>query len=105
MVLPAPWVICKQETQRLTRQHGLVDRCDLVWQRLDIGGMHRQYRIEKVGKPNALGFRDETKECSVAVEAPRSTLLDDFKPGFVMLVKEFVGNLAGCSLVGKLQGL
>ena len=42
-------VVGQHETQRLARQHGLVDRRDLVRQWLDQRGVNREDWIEKMG--------------------------------------------------------
>ncbi len=47
-------IVCKQEAQRLTRQHGLVDGSNLVGQRINDGGMHGQHRIKQVREADAM---------------------------------------------------
>ena len=55
-------VVGEQEAQRLPRQHGLVDRRDLVRQRLDDRGVDRQHRVEQVRQADALGLGDQPEQ-------------------------------------------
>ncbi len=98
-------VVGQQEAQRLARQHGLVDGGDLVRQRIDHGGVHRQHRVEEMGQADAVGLGDQAEEGAVAVETPGPALLDDLQAGLVVAVEQLVGDLAGRGLVGQLQGL
>jgi hypothetical protein len=96
-------VVRQEKAQRLARQHGFVDRGDLVRQRINERGVHRQHGIEEMRKPDALGLRHEAKERAIAVEAPRPTLLDEFEARLVVAVEQFVRHLAGSRLVGQFQ--
>ncbi len=98
-------VVGQQKAQRLARQHGLVDRGDLVRQGIDDGGVHRQDRVEQVGQPNAMGLRHQAEKGAVAVEAPGSALFHQLQAGLVVAVKQFIGDLTRRGLVGQLQGL
>ncbi len=49
-------VVGEQEAQRLAREHLLVDGGDLVRQRFDEAGAHRDVRVEEVGEVDALRF-------------------------------------------------
>ena len=98
-------VVGQQEAQRLARQHGLVDGGDLVRQRVDHGGVHRQHRVEQVRQADAVGLGDQTEERAVAVEAPGPALLHQLQTGLVVAVEQLVGDLAVRGLVGQLQGL
>ena len=49
-------IVRQQKAQRLARQHGFVDRRDLVRERINDRGMHGQHRIEQVGEADALRF-------------------------------------------------
>lgn len=103
--LAGTWVVSKQEAERLARQHGLVDRCDLMRQRIDDGGVDRQHRIEQVGEANALGLGDEAEESAIAVEAPGPALLDKVEAGLIVAIEQLVGYLARRRLVGELERL
>jgi hypothetical protein len=70
-------VVRQQEAQRLARQHGLIDGGDLVRQRIDDRGVHRQHRVEQVREADALGLGNQAEQRAVAVEAPGPALLDD----------------------------
>jgi hypothetical protein len=85
-------VVGEQETQRLPRQHGFVDGCDLVRQRVDQRRVHREHRIEEMGEANTVSLRDEPKERAVAVETPRPSRLDDLESRFVVPVKNLLRN-------------
>ena len=88
-------VVGEQEAQRLARQHRLVDRRDLVRQRLDERGVDRQHRVEEVREADALRLGDEAEERAVAVEAPGPALLDDLEARLVVAVEQLVGDPAG----------
>lgn len=49
--------------------------------------MHGQERIEQMGQPDPLRFRDQAEQVSIAVEAPGSARLDDFQDGLVIPIK------------------
>jgi hypothetical protein len=98
-------IVGQQKAQRLARQHRLVDRGDLVRQRIDQRGVHRQHRVEQMRQADAVGLRDQAEERAVAVEAPGPALLDQLQAGLVVAVEQLVGDLAGRGLVGQLQRL
>ena len=98
-------VVGQQEAQRLPRQHGLVHRGDLVRQRLDLRGVHREHGVEQVREADALRLGDQAEEGAVAVEAPGPPGLDDLQPLLGVAVQKLVGHLAGGRLVGQLQRL
>ena len=98
-------VVGEQEAQRLARQHRLVDRRDLVRQRLDERGVDREHRVEEVRQADAVRLGDEAEERAVAVEAPGPALLDDLEARLVVAVEQLVRDLAGGVLVGQLERL
>ena len=98
-------VVGEQEPQRLARQHLLVDRGDLVRERLDERGAHREVRVEEVGEVDPLRLGDESEEVAVAVEAPRPTGLYKIEPGLVVAVEDFGAHGAVRELVSQLDGL
>ena len=81
-------VVGQQESQRLARQHRLVDRRDLVRQRFDQRGVDSQNRIEQMREPDAVGLGDEPEQTAVAVETPGPALLNDFESRLVVTVKK-----------------
>jgi hypothetical protein len=61
-------IVREQEPERLTGQHLLVHRTDLVRKRLDRRREDRLHRIEQVGQADALGLRGESEEMAVGGE-------------------------------------
>ena len=57
--------------------------------------MNREDRIEEMREADALGFGHEAEEGAVAVEAPGTALLNNFKARFIMPVEESVCHLPG----------
>ena len=98
-------VVGQQEAQRLARQHRLVDRRDLVRQRLD----HEVWTASTGSNRCASRMRcaSETRRNSaaVAVEAPRPALLDDLERASSCAIEQFVGDLAGGGLVRQFERL
>jgi hypothetical protein len=77
-------IICKQETERLPRQHFAVNGRDLVRQRIYFGCMDREDRIEQMGQVDALGFGNQAKQAAVTVEAPWPAGFDNFELRFTI---------------------
>ena len=98
-------VVGEEETQRLPRQHRLVDCGDLVRQRFEIGRVDRQHGIEEMRHPDALRLGHQPKQRAVAVEAPRPAAFDDLQPRLVVAVQQFVRHRAGRCLVRQLESL
>src|SRR5207245_1522174 len=63
--LSGPWVVGQQEAERLTEEHLLVDRRDLVGERVDQRGVHCEKWVEEVGEVNSVRLRDQPEESSV----------------------------------------
>jgi hypothetical protein len=49
--------------------------CDLVRKRLDDGLMYRQHWIEQISEPHTLGLGYQSKQRTIAIEAPGSSLI------------------------------
>ena len=98
-------VVGQQETQRLARQHRLVDRRDLVRERIDEGRVHGEHRVEQMRQADAMRFGHEPEQMAVAVKAPGAALLDHGKARFVVAIQQLVGDPAGRVLVGEFQRL
>lgn len=98
-------VVGQQEPQRLARQHRLVDGRDLVRQRIDERGVHRQHRVEEVRQANAVCLGDESEERTVTVEAPRAALLDDRESSLVVTVQNLLGDATGRTAIHEREGL
>ena len=103
--MPGARVVGQQEPQRLTRQHRLVDRRDLVRERIDEGGVHGEHRVEQMRQANAMGFGHQPEQMAVAIKAPGAALLDHVKARFVVAIQQLVGDPARRVLVGQLQCL
>ena len=88
-------IVGQEEAQRLARQHCVVDRRDLMRQRLDHRGVDRQDGIEQVCKPDAVRFGDEAEKRAVAIETPGATLFDHIEAGLIVAVEQLVRHLAG----------
>ena len=58
-------IVGEQETQRLARQHGLVDGRDLVRQRFDQRGVDGEHRVEQMRKADAMRLGDEAEQCAI----------------------------------------
>ena len=86
-------VIGEQEAQRLARQHRLVDRRDLMRQRIDHRRMDGQDRIEQVGQADTLRLGDQPEESAFAVEAPGAALFDDLDARLVVAIEQLVRHL------------
>ena len=96
-------VVGEQKAQRLARQHGFVDGGNLVQQRLDQRGVHREQRVEQMRKTDAPGLGHQTEERAIAVEAPRPAEPDDLQARFIVAVEQLVGERPARRLVGQLQ--
>lgn len=57
-----------------------------------------------MGQLDAMGFGNEPKESSVAIEAPRATLPDDLEARLVVAVEEDIRDTPVWFLVGALRG-
>jgi hypothetical protein len=98
-------VVGEEEAQRLARQHRLVDRGDLVRQRVHERGMNREHGVEEVRQADAVGFRDEAEEGAVAVEAPGSARFDHCEARLVVAVEDLVGDAAIGAAVDECEGI
>jgi hypothetical protein len=99
--LAGPGVIGQKEPQRLAREHLSVDARDLVGERLDVGGMNSEERVEEVGETDSQSLRDQAEELSVAVERPSGAGGFDLQPGLVVPVEELVTDVPLVVTVGE----
>ncbi len=72
-------------------------------QGLYVGGMYGENRVKKVCEADTLRFRDKSKECAVAIEAPRGSFFNDFDARLIIAVKKLVCELAFRVLIRELQ--
>lgn len=56
-------------------------------------------------QPNTIGFGNQSKERTIAVETPRTARFNEVKTPLVVAIKELIGNSARCILIGEFQGL
>ncbi len=68
--LASTGVVGQHVAQRLARQHRLVDRRDLVRQRLHVRRVHRHHRIEQVGQVDPVGLGGKFEVLAWGVEGP-----------------------------------
>ena len=97
-------VVGQQETERLPWQHRVVNRRDLVRERIDQGRVDGQQRVKKVSEPDAVGLRHEPELGAVAIEAPGLAHLRDFKGRLPVPVKQLIPEAPRRILVGHLDG-
>ena len=82
-------VVCKEEAQRLARQHLAVDRLDLMRKWLDHARRERKVGIKQVSETDSPRLGREAEQVPVAVEAPRSAgAVGDAERAFVGAVEE-----------------
>ncbi len=97
-------IVSQQESQGLPWQHGVVNRGDLVRQRLNQRRVHCQYRVKEVSQPDAMSFGDQPERGAIAIEAPRPAVFDNLDSRFILPVEQFVGYFAARRLVGQFHG-
>ena len=76
----------------------MVNRCDLMRQRLDLGGVNGQVRVEQVGEVDAICLRNNLEGVGVCVEAPGQPATGYIDALLVLAVKQLAGELALLSL-------
>ncbi len=79
MVLPATRVVSEDEAERALGEHVIVDREDLVRQRVHIGGVDRHQWVEEVGEANPPGLGGEAEGGRVAGEGRGAGAIDEDK--------------------------
>jgi len=72
-----------------------------VRQRLDDRSVNGEHWVEQMGKMDALGLGNETKQSAVSVKAPRLPFFNDLQFGLAIAVQQLVANPTGRVLVGK----
>ena len=60
--------------------------------------------IEEVGQPDSLGLGHQPEKRTIAVEAPRAALGDDFDGGLAVAVKKLVRRPSRSVLVREIDG-
>jgi len=64
-----------------------------------------QDRVEEVGKPDSMGFRDQTEQMAVTIEAPGPALLRDLDARLITPAQQLMVDPARGLFEGKLQRL
>ena len=67
--------------------------------------MNSKNWIKKIRQPNTMGFRYQTEECAVTIEAPWPSVLYNFNAGLIMAVEQFIGNLSISCFVSEFESL
>ena len=97
-------VVRQQEAHWLAGEHVLVDRADLVGQRVDRAAANRHIGIEQVGQPNPFGLRHQPEQLAVPLEAPLTATRDQFQIGFAAAKHDRVASAAVLAPVKHLAG-
>ena len=63
-------VVGQDEPEWLARQHGLIDRGDLVRERFHVGRVDRHHGVEQKSEVDALGLDRQLEGGAVAIEGP-----------------------------------
>jgi hypothetical protein len=98
-------VIGQHVAQRLARQHRLVDRDDLVRQRLHVRRVHRHHRIEQVGQVDAVGLGGELELVARRIEGPGAPRFGQRQLGLVGAEQHPLQQLAVGGLVVDSEGV
>jgi hypothetical protein len=80
-------VVSQDVAQGLSRQHGFVDGCNLMRERLHAGGVHSHHLIEEEGEVDAFGLHSELEVLSIAIKGS-----GPFSAGHGKSVRVCLGN-------------
>ena len=72
IVLPAPASSASRKRTRASFEEVVVDRLQLVGQRIDAGDGQAEVGVELVGDPERVGLKAEPQQLSVAVVGERN---------------------------------
>ncbi|GEM_PF-4094257 len=95
----------EQETQGLTRQHGLINGSDLMGQRFHQRGRHGKQGTEQVGQANAMRFSRQAEQGAVAVETPGPALFHHIETRLVMAIQNLVRHTAIGTTIDQRQSI
>jgi len=90
--LAGPGVVRQQEAHGESGEHRLVDRADLVRQRLDGRGADRDVGVEEPGEAEAVGFGGEAEPVAATVEGPGAGSLGDGQRGLTVAEQDTVAQ-------------
>ena len=97
-------IVGEQEAERGSAQEFAVDGLDLVGERLQIGGMHREHRVETARHTDAQRLGGELERVGVCREVVCSPL-DDIQAGLVIAVQDALVESRILRPEGKAQGV
>ena len=63
------------------------------------------YGVEQMSKTDAMGFGDKTEQSTIAVEAPRPTVLQNVEARLVVAIKQFVSDAPRRAFIGQFKSL
>ena len=96
-------VIRKDVAQGQTPQKFLIDGGNLMRERLDIGRVDGEIRVEEVGVVDAPRLGRKAELCAVGIEAPRQFGLLERERGLVFPVEKASARRAPAVLIGDIQ--
>ena len=102
IVLPAPGSSASRNRSGWRGSISLVDRLDLVRQRLEVRGLDGQERVEHPGQLDPARLGGEPEELAVGVERPRPPSTQLLEPVFVLPEEHLLRNSA--ALVAECDG-
>ena len=97
-------IIGEQEPQRGPPDQLAVDGLDLVGQRLQIGGMHREHRVETARHPDPQRLGGQLERAGVRGQVVRGPL-DAIQAGLVVAVQDALVEFRVLRAVGEAQGI
>ena len=97
-------VIGEQEPQRGPAEQLAVDSLDLVRQRLQVGGVHREHRVEPARHADPQRLGGQLERAGVRGQVVRGPL-DDLQAWLVVAVQDALVELAVLRAVGEAQGV
>jgi len=96
-------VVREQETQRLPREHVLVNRVDLVRERLQVRRLEREERIEEPCELDPPGLGRKPEKLAVRVEGPGPAGGQLLEPRLVVAEENLLGDAPGLVPKGDRQ--
>ena len=97
IVLPAPGRP-QQEAHRLPGKHVLINRTDLVGQRIDRAAAYRHIGVKQVSQLNPGCRADESEEIAASLEAPLAATTHQFQFSFIAAKQKL---FAQCATLGS----
>ena len=98
-------VVGEQEPQRRPAEQLAVDGLDLVRERLQVGGVHREHRVEPAGHPDPQRLGGQLERRGVRGEVVGGASLGQFQAWLVIAVQETLVEPASVRAVGEAEGV